>query len=76
MIQKVDRIQNDKEESLTASELKLKQQMQKRADLLQIELDNEDFQDVIVDDKKFVNHLNISTLLKLLNNLLENNLTL
>lgn len=64
LIQKVDRIQNDKEESLTASELKLKQQMQKRADLLQIELDNEDFQDVIVDDKKFVNHLNISTLLK------------
>ena len=60
---KVERIQNDAEESLSASEKKLKEQMKKRAELLHVEIDNEDFKDEIEDDRTFVNHLNVSTLL-------------
>ena len=60
---KVERILNDKEESLSSSEKKIKEQMQKRAELLQVELDNADYQDEITDDRKFVNHLNVSSLL-------------
>jgi len=60
---KIERIQNDTESSLSESEKKLKDQMKKRSELLHVELDNEDFKDEITDDRMFVNHLNISTLL-------------
>ena len=59
----IERIINDKEESLTASEIKVKKAMEKRAQILCVNIDNEKYRDELSDDRKFGMHLNICTLL-------------
>ena len=55
----IDRIINDKNESLTASEIKVKKSMEKRASILHIKIDNEKFREELSDDRKFMTHLTI-----------------
>jgi hypothetical protein len=62
-IDMIDRIINDKHESLTASEIKVKQSMEKRASILHIKIDNDKFREELADDKKFSEHLSICSLL-------------
>ena len=59
----VERALNDKEETLTASEKKVKASVEKRAEILNIKTDNETFREELVNDKAFVSHLNVCTLL-------------
>ena len=59
----VERVVSDKEESLTASEKKVKKSMEKRAQILCVNIDNEKYRDELSDDRKFGMHLNICTLL-------------
>jgi hypothetical protein len=62
-IDMIDRIINDKHESLTASEIKVKTSMEKRASILHIKIDNDKFREELADDKKFREHLSICSLL-------------
>jgi hypothetical protein len=59
----IDRIINDKHESLTASEIKVKQLMEKRASILHIKIDNDKFREELSDNRKFITHLSICSLL-------------
>jgi hypothetical protein len=59
----ISRIINDKNESLTASEIKVKKSMEKRADILHVKIDNEKFREELSDDRKFMAHLTICSLL-------------
>ena len=59
----VERAINDTDDSLTASEKKVKASMEKRADILHVKIDNERFKDELADDRKFATHLNICSLL-------------
>lgn len=59
----IERAINDEDISLTASEKKIKQQMKKRADILNIDITNEKYRDIISDDRLFVQHLTLSKLL-------------
>jgi len=59
----ISRIINDKNESLTASEIKVKKSMEKRADVLHVKIDNEKFREELSDDRKFMAHLTICSLL-------------
>jgi len=62
-INMIDRIINDKHESLTASEIKVKTSMEKRASILHIKIDNDKFREELTDDKKFITHLSICSIL-------------
>jgi hypothetical protein len=62
-INMIDRIINDKHESLTASEIKVKTIMEKRASILHIKIDNDKFREELTDDKKFITHLSICSIL-------------
>ena len=59
----IDRIIKDKNESLTASEIKVKKSMEKRASILHIKIDNDKFREELSDDRKFITHLTICSLL-------------
>ena len=61
--QTIERIINDTTESLTASEIKVKKSMETRADILHIKIDNEKFRKELTDDRKFIEHLNMCSLL-------------
>ena len=59
----IDRIIKDKNESLTASEIKVKKSMEERASILHIKIDNDKFREELADDRKFITHLSICSLL-------------
>jgi hypothetical protein len=59
----IDRIINDKHESLTSSEIKVKTSMEKKASILHIKIDNDKFREELTDDKKFITHLSVCSLL-------------
>lgn len=60
---KIERAVKDKEESLTASEKKIKEQMESRAKILKIDIDDESYREVLADDREFVSHLNVSSIM-------------
>jgi hypothetical protein len=59
----IDRINNDPVDSLTAGEKKVKSAMEKRADILHLNIDNEKYRNELSDDRHFTTHLNICSLL-------------
>lgn len=59
----VKRAIDDADDSLTASEKKIKSSMEKRAGILKIKINNEQFRDELADDRKFTTHLNLCSLL-------------
>jgi len=64
----IERIINDDDNSLTSSELKVKKAMEKRADILRIKIDNYKFREELIDDKKFLTHLTVCSLLNINHN--------
>jgi hypothetical protein len=61
----VERILKNTDDELSASEKKIKSLMKKRAEILNINIDNKKYIEEITNDKKFATHINICKLLNI-----------
>ena len=59
----IESIIKDPENSLTAGEKKIKESMEKRAEILRIDINCDKYREELADDRKFTTHLNICELL-------------
>ena len=59
----IDHAINDPDDSLSETEKKVKKAIEKRADILHISIDNDKYRDELSNDKQFVTHLNICSLM-------------
>lgn len=59
----IERALTDELESMTSSELKIRQQIESRAKILNVKIQNKEYYDELTDNRAFTEHLNVSHLI-------------